>query len=49
VFLSANPYVISQVEQFPQFEGSKLGIADRVFLDLDLQALALPQHLALDS
>src|ERR1017187_9478782 len=34
--ISANPYVIAQVEQLPQFEA---GIADRVFLDVDLQLL----------
>src|ERR1019366_8589823 len=34
--ISANPNVIAQVKQLPQFEA---GIADRVFLDVDLQLL----------
>ncbi len=36
--ISANSNVIAQVEQLPQF---KAGIADRIFLDVDLQPLAV--------
>src|SRR3984893_2818031 len=36
--ISANSDVIAQVEQFPQFIA---GIADRVFLDVDLQPLSV--------